>query len=198
MKGSAFNIIKFLVIFVLLLEGFYFYIAITSEGGRLFSPFLSKYLNFPDWLSMTITKFSKFLLEISGYRIYQKTPTNITITGSRGVNLDWACLGAGAMSLWVAFIAAHRCVVKFKLKWIAAGIGLICFVNTLRVVMIALSNHYHWVYIRHFDAHTSFNILTYTIVLLLMYLFVRSYNLLKKDSSAEILSTGITQPDLRT
>ncbi len=194
-KRSEFNIIRFLILFVLLLEGFYLYVGMTSEGGRLFSPFLASYLNFPDWLSITVARFSKFLLEISGYSIYQKNPANITITGSRGVNLDWACLGVGPMSLWVAFVAAHRCVIKYKLKWIAAGIVLICVVNALRLIMIVLSYYYHWTFIRHFDAHTSFNIVTYIIILLLMYIFVRSYNRIKKDISVEMPLQVIRQPD---
>ena len=167
----------------MLLQGFYFYVGITSEGGKLFSPFLNKYADFPGWLSMIIADLSKLLLEIGGFNVYQLNAANITIAGSRGVTLAFGCLGAGAMSLWIAFIVAHKADIYFKLKWIVAGLGIICFVNTLRVVMIALSNHYHWTYVRHFNAHTSFNMVTYAIIILLMYIFVRRYNHLKKKLS---------------
>ena len=167
--------------YLLLLKGFYAYIGITSEGGKLFSPFLTKYANFPEWLCMVIAGASKFFLEICGYDVYQRNPTNITIAGGGGVTIAWACLGAGAMSLWVGFIIAHRVALRFKLKWIAVGLGLICFINVLRIMMVALSIHYHWSYIMHFDAHTSFNIVTYSIIALLMYLFVRRYNYAKKN-----------------
>lgn len=182
-KKSDFNILTFLLLYVVLLQGFYLYVGITSEGGKLFSPFLNKYADFPGWLSMGIAGSSKLLLEICGFDVYQLNAANITITGSKGVTLAFGCLGAGAMSLWIAFIVAHKADFGFKFKWIVAGLGIICFVNTLRVVMIALSNHYHWTYIRHFNAHTSFNMVTYAVIVLLMYIFVRRYNHLKKKTA---------------
>ena len=181
---SDFNVIKFLLLYVLLLQGFYLYVGITSEGGKLFSHFLNKYADFPSWLSITIAGLSKLVLEVCGFNVYQINAANITIAGSRGVTLAFGCLGAGAMSLWVAFIVAHKAGIGFKLKWMAAGLGLICFINTLRAVMIALSNHYHWTYIRHFDAHTSFNMVTYAFIVLLMYIFVRRYNRVKEKKAA--------------
>lgn len=183
-KKPDFNIFQFLVLYMLLIQGFYAYIGITSEGGKLFSPFLNKYANFPGWLSIAIAQFSRILLQLSGYTVYQLNPANVTIQGARGVTIAWACLGAGAMSLWVAFIVAHKVNIRFKLKWIIAGLGLICLINTLRVALIALSNYYHWTYIRHFDAHSSFNMLTYAFIILLMYIFVRRYNYLKKKIAA--------------
>lgn len=157
---------------------------ITSEGGKLFSPFLNKYANLPQWFSMAIAGSSRLLLQLTGYTVYQLNTTNITLAGGGSVNIAWACLGAGAMSLWAAFIAAHKTALRVKLKWIATGLMLICFINILRVVMITLSIHYHWSYIRHFDAHSSFNIVTYAFIVLLMYIFVRRYNYLKKKIAA--------------
>jgi exosortase/archaeosortase family protein len=179
-KKTDFNVIKFLVIYIVLLQSFYLYVGITSEGGKLFSPFLSKYLNFPGWLTYVIAGLSKFFLSVAGYTIYQQNAANITITGSRGVTIAWACLGAGAMSLWIAFIAAHRGSFKYKTVWIFGGLVLICLVNAARVAMIALSNYHHWLYLQHFNAHTSFNIVTYAVILLFMYVFARSYNKTKQ------------------
>lgn len=179
-KKTGFSIFQFLILYILLLRSFYVYIGITSEGGKLFSPFLTQYINFPQWLCMALAGASKFLLEACGYDVYQRNLANIAIAGGGGVTIAWACLGAGAMSLWVAFIIAHRAAIRFKLKWVAVGIGLICFINILRIMMITLSIHYHWTYIRHFDAHTSFNIVTYAFIILLMYIFVRRYNHLNK------------------
>jgi len=175
-KNIDFNVIKFLVIFIFLLEGFYLYVGITSKGGKLFSPFLSKYANFPEWITIIIAGFSKFFLRIAGYSVYQTETANITIAGSRGVTLAWGCLGAGAISLWIAFIIAHKCSTRYKLKWITAGVLFIFLVNTFRVMMIALSNYHHWIFFQNFNAHTSFNTITYIIVLLLMWFFVRNYN----------------------
>jgi exosortase/archaeosortase family protein len=170
-----FSIIKFGVLYIVLLQGFYLYVGIISEGGKLFSPFLSRYADFPGWLTMLIARSSKFVLEMTGYSVYQKNAANITITGSNGINIAWACLGAGAISLWIAFIAAHRHTIKYKFKWMVAGFILICLVNILRIIMIILSGYHHWEYWKHFDAHQSFNILTYAVILVFMHVFVRSY-----------------------
>ena len=175
-KKTDFNILLFVLLYVLLLQGFYFYIGITSEGGKLFWPFLRNHLNFPEWLTIMIAKSSKFLLELAGYTVYQRNPSNITIAGGKGVTIAWACLGAGAMSLWIAFITAHKAAIRYKIKWILPGIILICLVNALRIITIALSYHYNWQFPRHFDAHTSFNVLTYAIILIFMFIFVRSFN----------------------
>ena len=176
MKKSDFNIIKFLVIFIVLLQGFYLYVGITTSGGKLFFPALAKYLNIPQWLTLVVSKSSKILLELCGYSVYENGEANLTITGSRGVTIAWGCLGAGAMSLWIAFIIAHRSAVKYKLKWIFVGLILIFITNILRIMMIVLSNHYAWSNFIKLNAHTSFNLLTYTIILLLMLIFVRNYN----------------------
>src|SRR5205085_10613536 len=112
------------------------------------------------------------LLQVAGYSVQQTSVVNVTITGSRGVTIAWGCLGIGALSLWIAFITAHQCSFKYKLKWILPGIAIIFTLNILRIAMIALSNHYNWVYIRHFNAHSSFNLLTYAVIVLLMIFFV--------------------------
>jgi exosortase/archaeosortase family protein len=175
-RKSDFNILLFLALYFLFKEGFYFYVGLTSPGGKLFSPFLSQFANIPYWLSALVTGGSKLLLKIAGYAAYQKNPTNITITGGGGVNIAWGCLGVGAISLWIAFVIAHRWAVKHKVKWIAAGIVFIFVVNILRISTIALSYYYNWKYLRSFNVHTSFNALTYAVILIFMLFFTLQYN----------------------
>ena len=173
----------FVAIFIFLLEGFYFYVGLATPGGKLSIPFLGNYLNFPYWLSVFVTKASKFVLEICGYSVWQARPDNITITGSRGVTIAWGCLGVGAMSLWLAFIMAHRYLLfRVKLKWIFAGLALIFIINIVRIMMIALSNHYNWYHIHAFNAHASFNTLTYAAIVVMMVVFARRYKKIKNTS----------------
>ena len=174
-RNSQFNVLKFLVIFLILLEGFYAYVGITTKDGKLFSLFLNKYANFPEWVCIGVIGIAKLLLKAAGFVTYQRDVTTLAIEGSGGVNLAWGCLGAGAISLWIAFIAAHKCNFRFKLKWTSAGIIFIFIVNAIRVAMIVLSNHYRWTYLVDFDAHSSFNALTYLIILGLMWIFARRY-----------------------
>ena len=180
---SDFNIVLFLAVFIFLLEGFYFYVGLTTPGGKLSIPFLGSYLNFPYWLTVYVAKISKFVLEICGYTVRQANPANITIAGSRGVTIAWGCLGIGAMSLWLAFIIAHRyLVLSIKLKWVFTGLALIFLINILRIMMIALSNHYNWHYIHAFNAHASFNVLTYAAIVIMMAVFVRSYKKISRKA----------------
>jgi len=180
-KKPDFNIILFLALYVLLLQGFYFYVGLATPGGRFSSPFLAQYFNIPQWLTIAAVNPSKWLIELSGYSVHQLNAANITITGSRGVTVAWGCLGVGAMALWFAFITAHRNMAKKrKLVWIVAGITFIYVVNIIRIIMIALSNYYNWHYIHNFNAHNSFNILTYVIIIIAMWLFAKKYNKNKK------------------
>lgn len=184
MKKVKFSIPVFLGVFIVLLQGFYAYVGLTTGGGRIYSSFLSEYVNFPYWLSAFVAKCAVVLLRVIGYTVHQTSAVNVTIEGSRGVTIAWGCLGVGAISLWVAFIVAHRCRLKYKLKWILPGIAIIFALNILRIIMIAISNHYNWVYIRHFNAHSSFNILTYGAIVLLMLFFVRNFNRLPENTMA--------------
>ena len=176
MKKTNFNIPLFLISFLVLYYGFYGLIGLTTPGGKIYSHFLHNYFNMPDWLTIVVVKASVLLLKITGYDVYQKSPINITIQGSRGVNVAWGCLGAGVMFLWFAFIIAHKAKLEYKLKWIFTGIVLIYLFNTLRIAGILLSFYYHWYYMQSFNAHTTFNNLTYIIVIILAIVFIRNYN----------------------
>jgi exosortase/archaeosortase family protein len=187
-KKKDFNILLFLALFLILQRGFYVYVGLTTPGGRLFFPFLTNYVNIPWWLTLLVSKTSKLLLELCRYDVYQANPANITIGSSRGVTIAWGCLGIGAISLWIAFIAAHLYPAKQKLKWMFAGVLLIFILNILRIMMIALSNHYNWQYLQSFNAHSTFNILTYCIIVIMMLVFAVRFN---KQNKQRPGSTGI-------
>lgn len=183
MKKTDFNILLFVTLYFVIKYAFYLYVGFTTPGGKLYFPFLSTYLNFPYWFTELEATAAKGLLKIGGYDVYQKNAANITISGGRGVTIAWGCLGIAALGLWTAFIVAHRAGTVYKLQWIAAGFGLIFLVNILRIDMIALSNYYHWRYIESFNAHTSFDALTYAIILILMLVFVLNYNKSRKQNA---------------
>ncbi len=176
MKKSNFSILYFLLVFFILYYGFYFYIGLSTPGGKVFIPLLYNYLNVPYLLSILVIKLSVLLLKITGYSVYQKHAANITIKGSRGANISWGCLGAGVMILWFAFITAHKARLRYKLKWIFAGVTLIYIFNAIRIISILLSYYYNWYYLQSFNAHSTFNNITYAIIIILMIIFVRNYN----------------------
>ena len=176
MKKSNFNIIYFLIIFFILYYGFIIYVGLSTKGGKIYSSFLYSYLDIPDWLSMFVAKASTLLLKLFGYNAYQRSPVNITIRGSHGATIAWGCIGVDVMFLWFAFIVAHKAKPVYKLKWIIAGIFLIFLFNILRISFIVLSYKYNWTYFQSFNAHSTFNFITYVIIILLMGFFVFNYN----------------------
>lgn len=180
MKKISFNIIFFLIIFFTLYYGFIIYVGLITPGGKTFSSFLYSYLNIPDWLSMFVAKASTIVLKTLGYNAYQKNAVNISIYRTVSVNIAWGCIGASVMFLWFAFIVAHKANVRYKLKWIMSGIALIFIFNISRIVFIALSYYYHWHYMLSFNAHATFNFITYGIIILLMGFFVFKYNKLQR------------------
>jgi exosortase/archaeosortase family protein len=183
LKKSDFNILKFLAFFIILLEGFYLYVGVISTGGRLYSYFLARYFNFPYWLTVTVAKGAAFFLQILGYSVHQANASNISINGARGVTIAWPCLGVAPISLWIGFIVAHRCKTAYKIKWISTGVIIIFLLNMLRIAVIVLSNYHHWFHLEDFNAHTSFNILTYAIILLMMFVFIKNFSS-KKNATA--------------
>jgi exosortase/archaeosortase family protein len=178
-KKSDFNILRFLILFIVLVEGFYLYVGIISTGGHYYSPFLARYFNFPYWLTIAVAKGSALFLQLSGYSVHQAKAANISINGATGVTIAWPCLGVAPISLWIAFVAAHRYKISYKLKWVITGILIIFLINVLRIAVIVLSNYHKWFYLEHFNAHTSFNILAYAVILLMMFLFIKNFNLKK-------------------
>ena len=172
---STFNIIQFLLVYALLSGWFYCFIGITSPGGKAYSPFLDQYLNVTSWLTWFIARSGMALLKLAGFTVYQRAPNNVTITGSRGVTILWACLGFGVMSFWTAFVTAHKASWQYKLKWCITGLSIIIVLNIVRITLIAVANHYHWLAITQLEPHATFNIVSYIILFILIGWFVWCY-----------------------
>src|SRR4051812_45635361 len=182
-KSLSFNILQFLLVYALLAGWFHCFIAITSPGGKVYSPLLDNYFNIPRWLTFFISKSSMALLKLAGFTVYQRAPNNVTILGSRGVTIIWACLGFGVMSFWTAFVTAHRAAWKFKLKWCLSGIIIIIALNITRITLIALANHYHWLSVTSLEPHATFNVASYILLFLLVVWFTRRYKHYQEDKS---------------
>ena len=174
-KKSNFNIFWFLCIYAFLALFFYAYIGIISPGGKGYSPFLHSYLDFPAWLTYIICQGAKGLLKLMGYNVYQKALNNVTIRGSRGINIIWACLGLKVLSFWTAFIVAHRATWQYKLKWVGIGVSAITLLNIFRIASIALANHYDWKAYQTIEPHFAFNVASYIVILIFMLWFTVVY-----------------------
>ncbi len=180
-RKSSFNVILFLFVFFLLETAFTVYVGILSPGGKIYSPFLDRYANVPAWFTYFICKCAKALLQLSGYNVYQKALNNITITGSRGVNIIWACLGFGVMSFWTAFVISHSAGWKYKLKWVLTGLSIITGINIIRIALIALGLHHNWKVFNAIEPHFAFNVVCYIAIFSLTVWFVMQYKTYRKN-----------------
>jgi exosortase/archaeosortase family protein len=196
-QSSNFNILQFLLVYALLAGWFYCFIGITSPGGNTYSPILDHYFNAPRWLTWLIAKSSMAMLRLAGFTVYQRSHNNVTIMGSRGVTIIWACLGFGVMSFWTAFVTAHKATRQYKLKWCLSGIAIIIALNITRITLIAVANHYHWLSITSLEPHATFNIASYILLFLLVVWFIRRYKKDQKDKSCKPLATSCKQEDIQ-
>lgn len=195
--GDNFHILRFILVYALLTGWFYCFIGVTSPGGKVYSAFLDDYLNIPRWLTWFISKSSLGALKLAGFKVYQRAPNNVTIIGSRGVSIIWACLGFGVMSFWTAFVTAHTARWQYNLKWCLSGIAIITALNILRIILIALGNHYHWVAFNTIEPHQAFTIASYVVLFLMVVWFTRHFRRSVKDNAlaspaATIISTPVS------
>ena len=175
-RNQRFNVLTFLLLFGLLYSSYIAFIGIASPGGKWYSSFLDRYANVPAWLSYFISASAKGLLKVAGYNVHQKTPNNITIQGSPGVNIIWACLGFGVMSFWAAFVVAHKAAIRYKIKWLLAGFAFITALNIVRIASIALANHYGWNTYTSIEPHFLFNVVSYISIAAFGVLFAYRYD----------------------
>ena len=183
--GDQFHILRFFLVYALLAGWFYCFIGITSPGGKVYSAFLDNYLNAPRWLTWLISQSSLGILKLAGFNVYQRAPNNVTIIGSRGVSIIWACLGFGVMSFWTAFITSHKGRWQYKLKWCLGGIIIIIALNILRITLIALGNHYHWEAFNALEPHSAFTIASYVVLFLLVVWFMHRYRRMEQHTSPD-------------
>ena len=79
MKKVKFSIPVFLGIFIILLQGFYIYVGLTTKDGRIYSAFLEHYANFPFWLSAFVARCAAVLLQVAGYPVQQTSVVNTMV-----------------------------------------------------------------------------------------------------------------------
>lgn len=172
-KNNAYVfLVKYLLCFFVLYFFFPFYRGITAAGGKLYSPFLDNHVNLVKWFTRFLTGSARLLLQALQYNVYQKDYKSLRIGFSGGVNVNPSCLGWAVMSFWVAFVFANPGDWKHKLKWMLIGVTSICALNITRIALIALANHLHWKTITLLDHHQTFNVVSYSFILILMYVYI--------------------------
>lgn len=167
--------IKFILYFLLLYGFNYAFVGLTAPGGRLYFSFADEYVNYVKWLRSGLLNTTSSLLQfLLGIETIQARNIALTIDGRVIVRLVYSCLALGIISFWTAFILAQKDAWKRKLKWIILGIIIICIVNILRISLVAYATYFKSKDIfLGLDHHSFFNIIAYSVVFLLMYLYIK-------------------------
>lgn len=172
-------------IYLLLDYGTYFFIGLTSSGGKHYISWLDKYFNYVAGLRSLILYGAKGVLHIIGYETYIPNSYVLKIAKTNhGVQMVYSCLGYGIISFWIAFIVATANVnIWFKIRWILGGVTIIIMSNILRVALLLLSVDNKWEKPINIEHHTFYNYIVYAIIITMMYLFLRS----KRKLEAKII-----------
>ncbi len=165
-------IAKFLLLFLFLYLGTEFWIGVTSPGNH-YCKFCDDYFNYIKWLRNSILKAAEILCNIFGYKATKLN--NITIEGVSGfkVTMVYSCIGYGILSFWTAFTITYPSAFKRKIKWLFGGLICLWFANVVRIclLLIYVNNVKN---IHSFPKHhLAYTIVTYVIVFILIYFFVK-------------------------
>jgi len=176
-------LLKFILCFCILYYGTLAIIGITTPG-RYYFAFADHYLDYVSGLRMLLLKTSKFLLQASGYEVYVKDVYTIKMQGGRGVRVVYSCLGYGLISFWLAFVFANKISFWKMVGWMLAGLLIIILLNVFRISLLLIAINRHWGTLFNLDNHTWFNIVAYTFIFMMMYLFDRSEKKINQSQRA--------------
>lgn len=174
---------KFLLVFLLAYYGTVAVIGITSPG-KLFSPFIEKYLNYPNWLRYSLLYGSKHLLALFGIDTYTTTDFRLRVPGGRGVFLSYSCIGYGVMSFWIAFVIASAGKFRRKALWWIGGLWIIWLINITRISLLLVAINRNWNSPFGMDHHLLFNIAAYIAIFIVIYFFEKPPGKMKAKAAS--------------
>lgn len=170
-RGFSIFIAKFIAIFLLLYFGTLAIIGVSAPGNYYF-PFIAKYLNYVEWITISLLKGVAYLLSIAGI------PTDIDykqslirFSNARGVIVSMSCVGYGVYSFWTAYVIASKQKFKKKMMWIIVGLFALWFINVCRIALFLTAINKGWPMPFGLNHHTLFNIAAYSCIFIMIYLF---------------------------
>ncbi len=166
-------VIKFAIAFCLLYFGTLAVIGLSAPEGY-YSAFIAGYLNYIDWLRMSLLHASKIFLSFFNYPSQITGQYILQLQEGAAIQMVYKCVGYGVMSFWGAFIIANKGNWLKKVKWIAIGWLAIWCINVLRITFLLIALSKHWEIPLGLDHHTWFNIAAYILIFVLIYFYDRS------------------------
>jgi exosortase/archaeosortase family protein len=166
----TFFLVKFVALYALLYFFNVAFIGITSPSNY-YNSFLDRHLDYIDLLRGAVLQVSRLLTSLSGFNTRIEEPYLLRIEAGPGVKMVYSCIGYGIMSLWTAFVIAYDGRVKRKILWALMGCFCIFLINCLRVSVLLIALAKKWNVNEYLDHHTMFNIVSYILIFLMMYLY---------------------------
>jgi exosortase/archaeosortase family protein len=179
MKRTFFknNFVRFIVTFIgVFLMCYYSIQFITGAAvkGGVYSPIIEKYFDIASWLRSSLILSAKQFLWILNFPTVRLDEFVLMAVNGRGVRIVYACLGFAVMSVWVAFIIASTTNLKKKILWLFFGLFTIWLLNVCRISLVLLAANKGWNFPLGLDHHTWFNIIVYSFIFLLIFLFEKN------------------------
>jgi len=168
------KLIIFIISFLFLDYFFQGYISITDKSSNHFIPFFYEYLNIVKGYRIIILQGSKYFIESLSYSSRIHDDYYIQINNKNQVVLVYSCLGFGIISFWFSFIISNAGSFFFKTTWLFFGVIALTLLNSFRISLILISNYWEFKPFLPFDHHTSYNIFSYLLILILMWRYLKA------------------------
>ncbi len=166
-------ILKFAGAFCIFYFGTLAIIGLSAPEGY-YNSFVAKYLNYVEWLRMSLLYSSKLLLSFFDYPSFITGKYILQLQQGAAIKMVYKCAGYGVMSFWAAFIIANTAAFLKKIRWVFIGLVTIWVINVLRISLLLVALQKNWEIPLGLDHHTWFNIFSYMFIFLLIYLYDKS------------------------
>nr|WP_162988822.1 archaeosortase/exosortase family protein [Pedobacter schmidteae] len=155
----------------LMFYGFHLCIIGITSPGRLYSSFLDQHFNYiKTWRQFSISATAS-ILKMMGYTVFT-TETTLKVHGHAGFKLVYSCLGYGIMSCFASFVLSFPKPWLSRFIFLVLGLATIQILNIIRFTLISIY-YKPQVTILQANHHDLFNYTLYTILLLIVYLWLQ-------------------------
>ncbi len=170
-------LIRFVLSFLVLYLTGKVLIGIAAPGGKLYIPFFDQTFNPIQQYTNALRNGTLQILKIFKVEGYAYNSSSIK-TSMVTINIGYSCLGIGIISFWQAFVTAHQQKLQQLIKWALLGTFILYLLNVIRISMLIIGTHLHFIRWTKFDIenhHLIYNIITYVLVTIACVFFNKKY-----------------------
>lgn len=182
-KGFLIFTIKLLLFFCIFYYGTELVIGLAAPGG-LYSEWIDKYGDYVTGITNSLVWGTRTFVGLLGYDTYTADNFVVRIVNGTGVRIAYGCVGYGVLAFWLAYILAVSRSWKFKLIWLLLGWALLWLINVIRIGLLLIAYNKGWDMPLGIDHHTWFNIVAYSAIFIMMYLFDKSDKQINNENKA--------------